>query len=157
MRSVMAAQNEDLGVGSVVAVEYDIAGPALYHERYILAVSRHVGWFIVLTPDFDVYPEQLSPSNDDVRDFRWLLGLGGNGGLPGGTAFHRFDGDPLVHADYAAWARDARFQAATFSVDDAPLLAAATVAPLPAPLAPPAVAVTHAVVDVVGETWVYNE
>ena len=94
----MAAQNDELGVGSVVAVQYDIAAPALYHEIYILAVSRHVGRFIVLTPDFDVYPEQWSPSNDDVRDFRWLLGLGGNGGL---TSFHRFAGDPLVLVDYA--------------------------------------------------------
>ena len=74
MRNAMAAQNDELGVGSVVAAQYDIAVPALYHEIYILAVSRHVRRFIGLTPDFDVYPEQWSPATTTsaISDCFWV-------------------------------------------------------------------------------------
>ena len=68
----MAAQNDELGVGPVVDCEYDIAALAWYPDIYILAVPRHVDRIFVLTPDFNVYPEQWSPNKDVARDSRWL-------------------------------------------------------------------------------------
>jgi hypothetical protein len=50
-------------------VEYDVAGPTVVHERMIL---DHVidDYYIVATPDQDVYCEQMSPLNGDLRAFR---------------------------------------------------------------------------------------
>ena len=54
-----------------VYVLYDIPGAPLWHERRILAsCACGRGWHIVLTPDFDIYPEQLSLENDDLIEFR---------------------------------------------------------------------------------------
>lgn len=52
-----------------VLIEYDVAGPRLWHERM---VAEHVGQetYIVITPDQDVYPEDLSLLNPDIRTLR---------------------------------------------------------------------------------------
>ena len=72
-----------LAEGTRVFLLYDIGGPDLFHERYILASCQcGRGWHIVLTPDDDVYPEQISLENDDLSSYR--LGVGGN--LPHGLS-----------------------------------------------------------------------
>ena len=54
-----------------VFVLYDLPGPPLWHERRILAACAFGrGWHVVLTPDFDMYPEQLSLENEDLAEFR---------------------------------------------------------------------------------------
>ena len=44
-------------------------GDPLYHERLVLA-HVHASTFIVATPDFDVFPEQLDRLNPDLDAFR---------------------------------------------------------------------------------------
>ena len=52
-----------------VLVCYDVPGPELWHERLVL---EHVTAeeYIVATPDRDVYCEQLSLLNDDLKGIR---------------------------------------------------------------------------------------
>ena len=70
-----------LAEGTRVFLLYDVGGPDLFHERYVLASCQcGRGWHIVLTPDDDVYPEQISLENDDLSSYR--LGIGPN--LPHG-------------------------------------------------------------------------
>lgn len=70
-----------LAEGTRVFLLYDIGGPDLFHERYVLASCQcGRGWHVVLTPDDDVYPEQISLENDDLASYR--LGVGAN--LPHG-------------------------------------------------------------------------
>ena len=48
-----------------------VADGVAWHERRILAACAcGRGWHVVLTPDFDMYPEQLSLENDDLAEFR---------------------------------------------------------------------------------------
>lgn len=54
---------------------YDLPPPALWHERYILArCACGQGYHIVLTPDRDIYPEQISLENSDLSGFRIAVG-----------------------------------------------------------------------------------
>lgn len=52
-----------------VLVEYEVAGPRLFHERL---VAEHVSGeqYIVITPDEDIYMEELSLLNPDLRSLR---------------------------------------------------------------------------------------
>ncbi|CAK9052120.1 unnamed protein product [Durusdinium trenchii] len=65
----MALQNRQ------VLVEYDVGGPRLWHERQVL---EHVkdDLYIVLTPDGDVYAEELGLLNSDLRGVRVRPGPG---------------------------------------------------------------------------------
>ena len=58
-----------------VFLRYDVGGPALWHERLVL---RHVTGesYVVVTPDGDVFIEDLTLANDDLAGLR----LGGPGG-----------------------------------------------------------------------------
>ncbi|CAK0817860.1 unnamed protein product, partial [Prorocentrum cordatum] len=62
--------------GDVVLVRYDLPGPPLWHERLILAVGNQPGHFAVLTPDGDIFVEELRPDNLDIAEFRSAPGLG---------------------------------------------------------------------------------
>ena len=60
-----------LASGSRVFLCYDLPPPELWHERYILAqCGCGQGWHIVMTPDRDIYPEQISLENQDLSGFR---------------------------------------------------------------------------------------
>ncbi|CAK0852660.1 unnamed protein product [Prorocentrum cordatum] len=63
-------------IGDVVLVKYDLPGPPLWHERLILTVGAAPGHYAVLTPDGDVFVEELRPDNDDIAEFRAAPGLG---------------------------------------------------------------------------------
>lgn len=65
-----------------VLLEYDVGGPRLWHERL---VAEHVSGdsYIVITPDSDVYMEDLGLLNGDLRSIRVRPGPGL---LPGGMA-----------------------------------------------------------------------
>lgn len=56
-------------VGRTALLEYDVGGPRVIHERMIL---EHVNQenYVVCTPDRDIYVEELSVSNPDLRAFR---------------------------------------------------------------------------------------
>lgn len=70
-----------LAEGSRVFVCYDLPPPALWHERYVLSQCLcGQGWHIVMTPDHDIYPEQISLENQDLAGFR----IGSGQGLPFG-------------------------------------------------------------------------
>lgn len=56
-------------VNRQVLVQYDVPGPILWHERLVLLhVEREE--YIICTPDADVYVEDLSLMNDDLRGIR---------------------------------------------------------------------------------------
>ena len=60
-----------LAEGTRVYICYDLPPPELWHERLVLAsCACGRGWHIVLTPDFDVFPEHISLENDDISGFR---------------------------------------------------------------------------------------
>ena len=60
-----------LVAGCRVFVLYEVPRPDLWHERLIIGLRLcGQGWMIVLTPDRDVFPEQVSLLNDDLRGFR---------------------------------------------------------------------------------------
>lgn len=65
-----------------VLVQYDVAGPVLWHERLPL---EHLGGdeYIIVTPDSDIYPEELSVLNQDLRGVRVRVR---RGAVPGGIA-----------------------------------------------------------------------
>ena len=52
-----------------VLIEYDVGGPRLWHERLVLAHVQEET-YIVLTPDEDMYEEELSLLNTDIRSLR---------------------------------------------------------------------------------------
>ena len=52
-----------------VLVEYDVPGPRLWHERLALEHIRD-DVYIVVTPDRDVYAEELGLLNSDIRSLR---------------------------------------------------------------------------------------
>eukprot|EP00974_Lingulodinium_polyedra_P106078 10268196-Lingulodinium_polyedra.AAC.1 len=53
--------------GREVYVRY--AGHPLYHRRHLVARVEWATW-VVLTPDFDLYLEELSLRNEDLADVR---------------------------------------------------------------------------------------
>ena len=64
--------------GRKVAVAYAVPGAILWHIRIILAVVRtrpHI--FYIVTPDEDIYDEEIGPGNADLREFRFLPAAGG--------------------------------------------------------------------------------
>ena len=86
-----------LGVGRLVFVCYDGFGE--YHERLILA---HIGGssYLVATPDWNIFVEQLDMANPDITAFR--IGPAA-GGLPVGiNAGDVYGFGPLSAADRAA-------------------------------------------------------
>lgn len=56
-------------VNGRVLVQYDVGGPRLFHERM---VPEHIDAerYVVVTPDRDVYVEELSLLNSDIRSMR---------------------------------------------------------------------------------------
>ena len=50
-------------------LQYDVAGPVLWHERLVLAHIQNED-SIVATPDQDVHYEELSLLNADLRGIR---------------------------------------------------------------------------------------
>lgn len=50
-------------------VEYDIPGPNVVHERWILDHIKNSD-YVVVTPDRDIYVETMDVTNDDFRAFR---------------------------------------------------------------------------------------
>ena len=55
--------------GRFALIEYDIPGPRVVHERWIVA---HVDGedYVIVTPDEDIYTESMSPQNPDLSAFR---------------------------------------------------------------------------------------
>ena len=67
---------------------YDLPPPELWHERLVLAsCACGRGWHIVLTPDFDVFPEHVSLENDDISGFRVGRALQLPAGLDDGNTY----------------------------------------------------------------------
>lgn len=69
-------------VGKRVLVEYNVGGPRLYHERLVVEWIREE-LYVVVTPDRDVYAEDLSISNPDIRTLKMKPS---DRGLPAGVA-----------------------------------------------------------------------
>ena len=114
-----------------VLVEYEVAGPRLYHERL---VAEHVTGeqYIVITPDEDIYMEELSLLNSDLRSLRVKPS---DAVLPGGV------GIAEVYPLPAWGANDlARLREAARLEGERERRVGVAPAPVPAPVAPAGVA-----------------
>ena len=69
--------------GRIALLEYNVPGPVVIHERLVL---DHIADddYIVCTPDRDIFCEQLSVQNPDLRSFRLRTQQGNR--LPPGVA-----------------------------------------------------------------------
>lgn len=68
-------------VGKRILVEYNVGGPRLYHERLVVEWIREET-YVVVTPDRDIYAEDLSVSNPDIRTLKMKPS---DRGLPAGV------------------------------------------------------------------------
>ena len=135
--------------GTRVYVAYDLGGPPLFHERYVLAACAcGQGYHVILTPDFEMYAEQISLENTDLESYR----IGHGADLPAGLGAnntYRFRNMPDAGM-MAQYRRDALQAAAAMAVAPGGV-AAAPMGMVPAPAAAPAAAV------VADEVWVRIE
>ena len=136
-----------LAEGTRVYVAYDLPPPELYHERYVLAACAcGQGYHVVLTPDYDIYAEQISLENGDLANYR--IAVGAELGLTAANTY-RFRALPGP-VEMAQLRRDA-------------LQAAAAMAIVPggggvaAPVVVPAPGVAAAAAAVGDEVWVCIE
>ena len=123
--------------GSRVFVAYDVAPPVLYHERYILSPCPcGRGYHIVLTPDFDMFPEQISLENEDIVGFRLADAQGLPHGLNAGNTY-QFRGMP-GEDEMAQLRRDAAHAAAALALPPGAPAGAAVPGPVAAAALPAA-------------------
>ncbi|CAE8636823.1 unnamed protein product [Polarella glacialis] len=154
----MALASEDR-----VFVRYDVPGPVIWHERLVLGVATcGQGWVIVLTPDGDVFAEEMSTMNDDLHGFR-VVGAGQD--LPFGIAAgqaYRIAPLPVGPALVQLLA-DGRQAAAAMAIPPGappgvmPVVAQPPLVPMAAPPGLAVAAVAGAMVVVAGAKWVYVE
>ena len=86
-------------------LEYDVPGPVVIHERAIL---QHLSGdeYAVLTPDGDVYIEEMAVTNSDLRSFRLRPAPGV---LPPGVLAAQVYGLPVfTPADMAGYRAEAQ-------------------------------------------------
>lgn len=115
--------------GARVYVAYDLP-PELFHERCILAACAcGQGYHVVLTPDFDIYAEQISLENADLSSYRIGAGLQLPAGLHAGNTY-RFRALPDA-ATMAQHRRDAVHSAAAMIVAPGGVAAPYTLYSLP--------------------------
>lgn len=57
-------------VGHQALLLYDMVDDPLWHARLLLAPIGH-DWWVVLSPDYDIFPEQLSIGNTDLAAIRF--------------------------------------------------------------------------------------
>ncbi|CAK0851199.1 unnamed protein product, partial [Prorocentrum cordatum] len=93
-----------------LALRYDLPGPPLWHERLILAVGAQPGHYAVLTPDGDIFVEELRPDNVDIAEFRAAPGLGVPPQDIPLASVHRFRAVPTA-AEMIQHVRDGALQA----------------------------------------------
>lgn len=160
--------------GHLALVRYEGQVPALYHARLLLAPTTGTNWMI-LTPDFDRYEEQLDHTNSDFDDFVYL-GSHGNPPphIPGHLIYSFAPMDPGVLAHQMT---QARVEANAIRVihglpplaPPQPVAAIGAAVPLPpppvpaagvlgvAPAAPVAAALPPAAAPAAGFSWVVTE
>ena len=141
-----------LSEGTRVYLLYDVGPPELYHERYILSsCSCSRGWHVVLTPDHDVFPEQISLENSDLLGYRIGVGQQLPAGLSEANTYRiRALPDPVMLRQMTS---DARHAGLALMVPPGAPLGAGVVAGAAAPPQHPA-----PIVGVVGgELWVRVE
>ena len=121
-------------VNRVVLVEYDVGGPRLWHERQVLE-HVHGDSYVVVTPDRDIYSEELGLLNPDIRHIRVRPGPGI---VPGGVNPAQIYGLPaFTAAEIAQYQAEAQRVAAQ---DRGGLGVGPAPAAVPAPQASAAVA-----------------
>ena len=98
--------------GDVALLRYDIGGRALFHERLILCViPSDPGNFGILTPDHDVYLEEIRGGNADLHSFHSSEGIGHRPRAIGNAVVHGF-GEPYpTIEEMRVFIRDACLQA----------------------------------------------
>ena len=103
-----------LAPGDVALLRYNIAGRPLYHERIILClVPGDAGNFGVLTPDLDVYLEEIRGNNDDLHSFHASDGIGHRPRLIANHPLHGFDVPYPTEEEMRGYVRDACMQGAS--------------------------------------------
>ncbi|CAE7797631.1 unnamed protein product [Symbiodinium sp. CCMP2592] len=102
-------------VDKKIFLQYDVPGPVLWHERHIL--EHYVDeQYVVVTPDRDIYIEDCSMGNSDLRGIRHRS-VGG--GLPVGLrASHVYTLPPFTAAEMAGFKAEAGRQIAAQAAAD---------------------------------------
>ena len=130
-------------VGDVVLLRYAVAGPAVYHERILLCVHDvPTSSYGIVSPDFDVYCEEIRGANTDLHSLYMCDGLGG---VPAGVPANKIYGFAAPYPtvdELAAFVRDACLQAGC------------VVPPAPCPVCVTGGALLHPVIAVPGGAMV---
>ena len=137
-------------LGRLVLLEYDVGGPRLWHERIPLEHIRE-DLYVVVTPDRDIYAEELGLMNADLRNIRVRPGPGA---VPPGVDPARIYGLPVWGANEMAAIRDEARRVAAVERGAAPV--PAPVQPL-APVAAPQASEVVAVYPAGTLKWLYAE
>ena len=119
-------------------LQYDVPGPILWHERLVLE-HAYGEFYAIVTPDKDVYVEELSVVNDDLRGLR---ARPSPGVLPAGIRVHQVYALPaFTAAEMAGFRAEAVAAAQTeraargVAAAGAPVAGAAAAAPPALPVA----------------------
>jgi hypothetical protein len=85
--------------GHLALLNYD-ERPVCWHTRLLLAPVSGSSW-LILTPDYDMYEEDLSLQNSDLVDFEYL-GASANPPprIPAGSIYGFAPMDPATLANY---------------------------------------------------------
>ena len=89
-------------VNRYVLLEYDVGGPRLWHERLALEHVRN-DLYVVVTPDRDIYVEELGLMNNDLRSIRVRAA---QGVVPPGVAAEQIYGLPAFGPNEVAGFRE---------------------------------------------------
>ena len=100
--------------GDIVLLRYNVAGRPLYHERLILClVPGDPGNYGVLTPDMDVFLEEIRGNNDDLHSFHASDGISHRPHIIANSPIHGFDLPYPTAEEMRGYVRDACLQAAS--------------------------------------------
>ena len=82
-------------IGSYLVVMYDLAPRTLWHERLVVGVLPEDEWYVIATPDGDVYEERLSLNSNDICGIHVLSTAGATPfGSRRGHRYYRFEEEP---------------------------------------------------------------
>ena len=97
-------------IGDVVFLDYGEHPPCVHSRLVLAAVDPANHWYVILTPDFDIYAEQLDGSNGDLAAYHPAPP---GGGLPPGVPPGRIYGfAPMSAAQYSQHMAAGRLEAA---------------------------------------------
>lgn len=135
-------------------VKYNLAPRVLWHERLVLGTLPEKHWYVICTPDFDIYEERLTLNSNDLAG---LSVVGSFGEVPFGChdrdQFYRFAPVP-DGTEWPNWVQQANGLINGWVNQGGPATAVVlSVDPRQAPTAPAAPAVVNPMALAADERW----